>query len=64
MSAPRRSTSLRDSFSDSERMEGTGSWDDALDWFKLEVQHPASRSVSHHANYKCLLEAQSVFLSR
>ncbi|KAJ6986718.1 phosphatidylinositol-3-phosphatase myotubularin-1-like isoform X2 [Populus alba x Populus x berolinensis] len=56
MSAPRRSTSLRDSFSDSERMEGTGSWDDALDWFKLE--HPASSSVSHHANYKCLLEAE------
>ncbi|KAG6763457.1 hypothetical protein POTOM_030874 [Populus tomentosa] len=62
MSAPRRSTSLRDSFSDSERMEGTGSWDDALDWFKLEVQHPASRSVSHHANYKCLLEAERVLV--
>ncbi|KAL3581318.1 hypothetical protein D5086_015650 [Populus alba] len=62
MSAPRRSTSLRDSFSDSERMEGTGSWDDALDWFKLEVQHPASSSVSHHANYKCLLEAERVLV--
>ncbi|KAI5578358.1 hypothetical protein BDE02_08G022300 [Populus trichocarpa] len=62
MSAPRRSTSLRDSSSDSERMEGTGSWDDALDWFKLEVQHPASRSVSHHANYKCLLEAERVLV--
>ncbi|KAI9389307.1 hypothetical protein POPTR_008G026900v4 [Populus trichocarpa] len=60
MSAPRRSTSLRDSSSDSERMEGTGSWDDALDWFKLE--HPASRSVSHHANYKCLLEAERVLV--
>ncbi|XP_034890519.1 phosphatidylinositol-3-phosphatase myotubularin-1 isoform X2 [Populus alba] len=60
MSAPRRSTSLRDSFSDSERMEGTGSWDDALDWFKLE--HPASSSVSHHANYKCLLEAERVLV--
>ncbi|XP_011010400.1 PREDICTED: phosphatidylinositol-3-phosphatase myotubularin-1-like isoform X2 [Populus euphratica] len=60
MSAPRRSTSLRDSFSDSERMEGTGSWDDALDWFKLE--DPASRSVSHHANYKCLLEAEGVLV--
>ncbi|XP_061985326.1 phosphatidylinositol-3-phosphatase myotubularin-1-like isoform X2 [Populus nigra] len=60
MSAPRRSTSLRDSSSDSERMEGTGSWDDSLDWFKLE--HPASRSVSHHANYKCLLEAERVLV--
>ncbi|KAJ6892551.1 phosphatidylinositol-3-phosphatase myotubularin-1 isoform X1 [Populus alba x Populus x berolinensis] len=58
MSASRRSTSLGDSTADIERMESTGSWDDALDWFKLEVQHPASRSVSHHANYKCLLEAE------
>ncbi|KAG6760449.1 hypothetical protein POTOM_036971 [Populus tomentosa] len=58
MSASRRSTSLSDSSAEIERMESTGSWDDALDWFKLEVQHPASRSVSHHANYKCLLEAE------
>ncbi|KAJ6767707.1 PHOSPHATIDYLINOSITOL-3-PHOSPHATASE MYOTUBULARIN-1 [Salix koriyanagi] len=54
----RRSTSLRDSSAESERMEGTGSWDDPFDWFKLE--HPASRSVSHYANYKCLLEAERV----
>ncbi|XP_024465254.1 phosphatidylinositol-3-phosphatase myotubularin-1 isoform X6 [Populus trichocarpa] len=60
MSASRRSTSLSDSSAEIERMESTGSWDDALDWFKLEVQHPASRSVSHHANYKCLLEAERV----
>ncbi|KAJ6317378.1 hypothetical protein OIU76_013003 [Salix suchowensis] len=58
----RRSTSLRDSSAESERMEGTGSWDDPFDWFKLEVQHPASRSVSHHANYKCLLEAERVLV--
>uniref|UniRef100_A0A6N2LPY9 phosphatidylinositol-3,5-bisphosphate 3-phosphatase n=1 Tax=Salix viminalis TaxID=40686 RepID=A0A6N2LPY9_SALVM len=58
----RRSTSLRDSSAESERMEGSGSWDEALDWFKLEVQHPASRSVSHHANYKCLLEAERVLV--
>lgn len=77
-------------------MEGSGGWDDPLDWFKLEVAtlciiiviiilyvntcmykhlhysslsvsmtqepHPVSRSVSRHANYKCLLEAEQVMV--
>ncbi|KAJ6717559.1 MYOTUBULARIN-RELATED [Salix purpurea] len=62
MSAPPRSTSLSDSSSELEQLESTGSWDEALDWFKLEVQHPGSRSVLHHANYKFLLEAERVIV--
>lgn len=98
MAAPkqRRSTSLRDHSTESEKMEGSGGWDDPLDWFKLEVAtlciiiviiilyvntcmykhlhysslsvsmtqepHPVSRSVSRHANYKCLLEAEQVMV--
>ncbi|KAJ6311425.1 hypothetical protein OIU77_013233 [Salix suchowensis] len=60
MSAPPRSTSLSDSSSELEQLESTGSWDEALDWFKLE--HPGSRSVLHHANYKFLLEAERVIV--
>ncbi|KAJ4851573.1 Carrier protein, mitochondrial [Turnera subulata] len=58
---PRRTTSLRYSSGDSE---GTGSWDDSLDWFKLEEQQPVSlaRSVSQHTNYKCLLESERVIV--
>lgn len=63
MAAPKagRTTSLRYSSGDSE---GSGSWDDSLDWFKLEEQHPVTlaRSVSNHANYKCLLEAERVMV--
>ncbi|KAG8645323.1 phosphatidylinositol-3-phosphatase myotubularin-1 isoform X1 [Manihot esculenta] len=64
MAAPkqRRSTSLRDHSTESEKMEGSGGWDDPLDWFKLEEPHPVSRSVSRHANYKCLLEAEQVMV--
>ncbi|KAI9157576.1 hypothetical protein LWI28_024611 [Acer negundo] len=58
MAAPKprsgRSTSLRDSI-DSEKLEGTGSWD-ALEWTKIEH---VTRSVSH-ANLKFLLEAERV----
>ncbi|XP_050209825.1 phosphatidylinositol-3-phosphatase myotubularin-1-like isoform X2 [Mercurialis annua] len=53
---PHRTTSLRDN-SDS-KMEGSGGWDDTLDWLKLD--HPVNRSVSYRANYKCLLEAEHV----
>ncbi|KAK1571929.1 hypothetical protein Q3G72_025043 [Acer saccharum] len=58
MAAPKprsgRSTSLRDSM-DSEKLEGTGSWD-ALEWTKIEHVTP---SVSH-ANLEFLLEAERV----
>ncbi|KAJ8759155.1 hypothetical protein K2173_004162 [Erythroxylum novogranatense] len=63
MSAPRsrRTTSLRDTSSDSEKLEeATGSWDDALDWLKLENPNTLSCSVPHRSNYKCLLEAERV----
>ncbi|XP_010552937.1 PREDICTED: phosphatidylinositol-3-phosphatase myotubularin-1-like isoform X2 [Tarenaya hassleriana] len=60
MTAPRppsgRSRSLRDS-SESDKMEGTGSWD-ALEWTKIE---PVSRSVSFE-NLDCLLEAEKVIV--
>ncbi|EEF28453.1 phosphatidylinositol-3-phosphatase myotubularin-1 isoform X3 [Ricinus communis] len=59
---PQRTTSLGDHSTDSYKMEGSGGWDDTLDWFKLEEQHPVSRSVSHHANYKCLLESERVMV--
>ncbi|KDP45037.1 hypothetical protein JCGZ_01537 [Jatropha curcas] len=35
-SKQRGSTSFRDHSSDSEKMESSGGWDDALDWLKLE----------------------------
>ncbi|XP_010543597.1 PREDICTED: phosphatidylinositol-3-phosphatase myotubularin-1-like isoform X2 [Tarenaya hassleriana] len=60
MTAPRppsgRSRSLQDS-SESEKMEGTGSWD-ALEWTKIE---PVSRSVSF-GNLDCLLEEERVIV--
>ncbi|KAF2318418.1 hypothetical protein GH714_007081 [Hevea brasiliensis] len=64
MAAPKqsRSTSLRDYSAESEKMEGSGGWDDAFDLFKLEEPHPVARSISHHANYKCLLEAERVMV--
>ncbi|KAK3228421.1 hypothetical protein Dsin_000302 [Dipteronia sinensis] len=58
MAAPKprsgRSTSLRDSI-DSEKLEGTGSWD-ALEWTKVEH---VTRSVSN-ANLEVFLEAERV----
>uniref|UniRef100_A0A2P2L1P7 Uncharacterized protein n=1 Tax=Rhizophora mucronata TaxID=61149 RepID=A0A2P2L1P7_RHIMU len=62
MAAPRphRSTSYRGSSPEPEKLEGTGSWDDALDWLKLE--HPLTRVVSRRSNYKCLLEAEQVIV--
>ncbi|CAN1318944.1 Phosphatidylinositol-3-phosphatase myotubularin-1 [Linum perenne] len=66
-SRTRRSASYRgEASSDSEKMESSAGWDDALDWLKLdESSHPpvVSRSISfshHHANYKCLLERERV----
>ncbi|CAI0442464.1 unnamed protein product [Linum tenue] len=61
-SRTRRSTSYRGGdISDSEKMESSAGWDDALDWLKLEHQS-VSRSVSlpRHGNYKCLLEGERV----
>ncbi|CAI0442467.1 unnamed protein product [Linum tenue] len=59
----RRSTSYRGGdISDSEKMESSAGWDDALDWLKLEQHQSVSRSVSlpRHGNYKCLLEGERV----
>ncbi|KAK9283122.1 hypothetical protein L1049_011353 [Liquidambar formosana] len=60
MAAPKprsgRSTSLRDT-SESERMEGAGSWD-ALEWTKIE---PVSRPVSR-GNLAFLLEKEEVIV--
>ncbi|KAL5800413.1 hypothetical protein ACOSQ4_033297 [Xanthoceras sorbifolium] len=60
MAAPKprsgRSTSLRDS-TDSEKLEGTGSWD-ALEWTKIEH---ITRSDSY-ANLEFLLEAERVIV--
>ncbi|CAI0442465.1 unnamed protein product [Linum tenue] len=62
-SRTRRSTSYRGGdISDSEKMESSAGWDDALDWLKLEQHQSVSRSVSlpRHGNYKCLLEGERV----
>ncbi|XP_042512965.1 phosphatidylinositol-3-phosphatase myotubularin-1-like [Macadamia integrifolia] len=55
-----RSTSLRDSdsrFSESEKMEGAGSWD-AIEWTKIE---PVKRSVPHGMS-TLLLEGEDVIV--
>ncbi|XP_065870434.1 phosphatidylinositol-3-phosphatase myotubularin-1-like isoform X1 [Euphorbia lathyris] len=57
---PNRTASLRSPSPEAERMEGSGVWEESLDWLKLE--HPVSRSVSHHVNYNCLLEAERVMV--
>ncbi|CAI0410762.1 unnamed protein product [Linum tenue] len=62
-SRTRRSTSYRGGdTSDSDTMESSAGWDDALDWLKLEQHQSVSRSVSlpRHGNYKCLLEGERV----
>ncbi|CAN1318951.1 Phosphatidylinositol-3-phosphatase myotubularin-1 [Linum perenne] len=63
-SRTRRSASYRgEASSDSEKMESSAGWDDALDWLKLDEPPVVSRSISfshHHANYKCLLERERV----
>ncbi|ESQ48998.1 hypothetical protein EUTSA_v10020062mg [Eutrema salsugineum] len=51
-----RARSLRD-YSESEKMEGTGSWD-TLEWTKLDSQ-PVSGSASF-SNLSCLLESERI----